>query len=100
MNGNALFILTGASRGMGAAMADQLLAPGHTLLCISRRTREGLEARAQAQGAQCEQWAMDLADPQPVAVRLAQWLAARDANTFHHASLINNAGLLSRLGPV
>ena len=27
-----LFILTGASRGMGAAMAEQLLAPAHVLL--------------------------------------------------------------------
>ncbi len=27
-----LFILTGASRGMGHAMAGQLLAPGHTVL--------------------------------------------------------------------
>ncbi len=31
-----LFILTGASRGMGQAMARQLLAPDRLLLCISR----------------------------------------------------------------
>ncbi|MEY4663804.1 MAG: hypothetical protein RLZZ239_2277, partial [Pseudomonadota bacterium] len=45
--GNALFanisamkqhltILTGASRGMGLAMAQQLITSGHHLLCISR----------------------------------------------------------------
>ncbi|HNK53398.1 MAG TPA: short-chain dehydrogenase, partial [Ottowia sp.] len=31
-----LYVLTGASRGMGLAMAQQLLAPGHQLLTLSR----------------------------------------------------------------
>ena len=35
-----LFILTGASRGMGHAMAGQLLAPGHTVLTLARRPDE------------------------------------------------------------
>jgi NAD(P)-dependent dehydrogenase (short-subunit alcohol dehydrogenase family) len=97
---NALYILTGASRGMGAAMADQLLVAGNTLLCISRKLRGGLEAQAKAKDAHCEQWAMDLATPQPVAERLSQWLASLDAGSFSQASLINNAGVLSRLGPL
>jgi NAD(P)-dependent dehydrogenase (short-subunit alcohol dehydrogenase family) len=42
----ALFILTGASRGMGLAMAQQLLKPDHFLLCISRNTHENLAAQA------------------------------------------------------
>ena len=37
-----LFILTGASRGMGLAMATKLLKPGNTLLCISRKTSDAL----------------------------------------------------------
>ena len=32
-----LYILTGASRGLGAALAERLAAPGHRLLLISRR---------------------------------------------------------------
>ena len=32
-----LTILTGASRGLGHAVADQLLARGHTVLALSRR---------------------------------------------------------------
>ena len=39
-------ILTGASRGMGLAMAEQLLAAGHDLLCISRKQNDALGLRS------------------------------------------------------
>ena len=32
-----LFIVTGASRGLGAAMVERLAVPGHVVLCIARR---------------------------------------------------------------
>jgi NAD(P)-dependent dehydrogenase (short-subunit alcohol dehydrogenase family) len=40
-----LYILTGASRGMGWAMAQQLLQPGHHLLCLSRNIQPTLQAQ-------------------------------------------------------
>ena len=46
----------------------------------------------------CTQWTMDLAEPLPVAERLAAWLAELDAAGFGEATLINNAGLLTRIG--
>ena len=46
-----LTILTGASRGMGLAMARQLLQPGHTLLTLSRTPNHSLSADAAAAGA-------------------------------------------------
>ena len=54
-------ILTGASRGMGAAIADQLLDAGHVLFCMSRHRNEVLAAKAAAAGVRCEQWEIDLA---------------------------------------
>ncbi|MGE0332086.1 MAG: SDR family NAD(P)-dependent oxidoreductase [Ramlibacter sp.] len=87
-----LTILTGASRGMGLAMAQQLLAAGHRLLCLSRNANRALAS------ASCEQWAVDLADPAPVAARLAEWLAAQAAPAL--ATLINNAGLIPAIAPV
>ena len=57
-----LTLLTGASRGMGAAIAEQLLQPDATLVCISRTTNAALAAKAAAAGATLEQWALDLAD--------------------------------------
>jgi NAD(P)-dependent dehydrogenase (short-subunit alcohol dehydrogenase family) len=94
-----LFVLTGASRGMGAALAEQLLADaGHTLLGISRRSNEGLAAIAAKSGATLEQWQADLAEPIGVAARLHDWLAARDAAAFTQSTLINNAGVVTRIG--
>jgi len=93
-----LFIVTGASRGMGAAIAGQLLARADcTLLGISRRANETLAAKA-AVGAVCEQWTMDLADPVAVASRLQAWLEGHDGREFSAARLINNAGVLTRIG--
>jgi len=46
-----LYILTGASRGMGLAMAGQLLQPEHLLLCISRHANESPTAHREAETA-------------------------------------------------
>jgi len=89
-----LYIVTGTSRGMGAAMARQLLAPEHLLLCLSRQHHAALDAPA------CEQWAVDLARPIEAAARLASWLAGLDAGSFASATLINNAAALTRIGAI
>jgi benzil reductase ((S)-benzoin forming) len=95
-----LIILTGASRGLGAAMAEQLLLPGHVLLCISRRINDALGSKALAAGAQLEQWPRDLADPAAVAGQVERWLGTFDAARFDGATLINNAGAIGRVGPL
>ena len=95
-----LFVLTGASRGMGLAMARQLLRPGHTLLCISRRTNDELASLAQAQGVHLEQWSQDLADSQEAAERLERWLGSLHANEIDSATLINNAGVIPTISPL
>ena len=95
-----LFVITGASRGMGAAIAAQLLQPGNTVLCISRRSDDTLAARATETSASCEQWTADLAAPADVAKRLQAWLAAFEAQRFGSVSLINNAAALTRVGHI
>jgi len=95
-----LFVITGASRGMGAAIAAQLLQPRHAVLGISRHTDEALAARAAATGASCEQWTADLAAPADVARRLQAWLAAFNTRRFSSVSLINNAAALTRVGHI
>jgi NAD(P)-dependent dehydrogenase (short-subunit alcohol dehydrogenase family) len=96
----ALTILTGASRGMGLAMAQQLLEAGHGLLCISRKSSDALAAQAQALGLPCEQWTLDLARAEVAASRLETWLAGRDSHQVASVTLINNAGMLPRIAPL
>lgn len=95
-----LCILTGASRGMGQAMARQLLTPDRLLLCISRGTDDDLAARARACGTALEQWQQNLADTIGSATRLAQWLAQLDRSGLASATLINNAGVIPHIGPL
>jgi benzil reductase ((S)-benzoin forming) len=94
-----LFIVTGASRGLGLAIAEQLLEPGHVLLCISRKTNDALASRASAARVALEQWSQDLAQPVAVATRLGDWLRELDPRSFETATLINNAGVVTNPGP-
>jgi len=95
-----LLVLTGASRGLGRAMAERLLAADRLLLTISRQPDPSLQAQASARGAPLEQWALDLAHGAGAAARLEAWLRKHDAARFSAATLINNAGLLGRVGPL
>lgn len=92
-----LYILTGGSRGMGLAMARQLLRPGNTLVSIARNANPELAAPA---GATLEQWTLDLSQGAQAAERLRAWLAAQPAGRFASATLINNAGVIPRITPL
>ena len=91
-NPQNLFIVTGASRGLGRAIAEQLLRPGHVVLGISRH--------APAAPPGLEQWTCDLVDPLPVAARLQAWLDGLDGRSFFGAVLINNAAMLAEPRPL
>ena len=95
-----LFIITGASRGLGLAMAQQLLQPGNMLLCISRSASEALAVQAKQTGAGLLQWTQDLARGAAASARLEQWLREQAASSFASAILINNAGVIPRIGPL
>ncbi|MDQ7742847.1 SDR family NAD(P)-dependent oxidoreductase [Hydrogenophaga pseudoflava] len=95
-----LVILTGASRGLGLAMARQLIAPGRPLLCLSRHANPELNDLAQDRKATVLQWTVDLADPAPVPTRLQQWLSQLDAPSLASATLVNNAGVIPDIAPL
>jgi len=95
-----LTILTGASRGLGLAMAEQLIDAGHDLVCISRKHNDALGLRATRAGCRCEQWAQDLSHAEAATLRLESWLAEHSPDAFESATLINNAGMLARIAPL
>ncbi|MEG0821096.1 MAG: SDR family NAD(P)-dependent oxidoreductase [Burkholderiaceae bacterium] len=95
-----LVILTGASRGMGLAMAEQLLRPGLTLVTLERKPAAELAAQASAAGATLVPLAFDLTHAEGAAAGLAAWLHGQRADAFASATLINNAGIVGRVGPI
>ncbi|AYM96583.1 SDR family NAD(P)-dependent oxidoreductase [Acidovorax sp. 1608163] len=95
-----LFILTGASRGMGLAMAQQLLKPHHTVVCIARHSNPDLTAAAMASDVALEQWQQDLSRGQAAAEHLRTWLKKQAPDAFTSATLINNAGVIPRITPL
>ena len=95
-----LYILTGASRGMGLAMARQLLQPGHSLICISRQANAELAQAARQAEVSLAQWTLDLADGEAASDRLHSWLKAQPAGQWQQATLINNAAMIPRISPL
>jgi NAD(P)-dependent dehydrogenase (short-subunit alcohol dehydrogenase family) len=100
MRSTQLFILTGASRGMGLAMAQQLIKPHHMVVCISRHSNPDLAAAAMASDVALEQWQLDLSRGQAAAEQLQAWLKKQSPNAFASATLINNAGVIPRISPL
>lgn len=94
---NKLTIVTGASRGLGHAIAEQSLQAGQRVLTLSRRPDPALAAVARERGATLIDWAIDLADAPAAAQRLLDWLTAQAPSD---AVLINNAALLSEPAPL
>lgn len=94
-------ILTGASRGLGAALAAQLLSPTRRLVCVARTPNPALGHRAAELGAALDYRLHDLADAQAVAA-FAQWLGdtLRGSAGITRFVLINNAGVVEPIGRV
>ena len=95
-----LYILTGASRGMGLAIAEQLLQEGNSLLCISRHANPSLQAAAQKNNVSLVQWTQDLADGEGASHRLKTWLQSQNAADLASVTLINNAGAIPPILPL
>jgi len=91
----AHLLITGHSRGLGAALTQQLLDQGHCVLGISRHPIRGLRP---SQSSVIKECCVDLGQHSSIAELL-------DSNTLEdffrnaeQAILINNAGLLSPIG--
>ncbi|CAE6765634.1 Benzil reductase ((S)-benzoin forming) [Paraburkholderia domus] len=90
-------IVTGHTRGLGASLAEQLLARGVAVLGLSRSRHATLKERFPAL---LEEIELELADP----TRVAQWVATDALRSFVSGAqsvlLINNAGMVQPIGPI
>lgn len=90
-------IVTGHSRGLGAAIAENLLQRGAAVLGLARG---GNDALAAAFPGRLQQVALDLADTD----RLAAWLGSDEPGRFAARCdtllLVNDAGTLQPVGPL
>lgn len=90
-------VVTGHSRGLGAAITAQLLSRNVQVLGISRNRNAELEARFPYT---LEQHELDLSD----SFAVAQWLAGDTLQRFlfgcHMALLVNNAAMVQPIGPI
>jgi benzil reductase ((S)-benzoin forming) len=89
-------IVTGHARGLGAALAEQLLTRDIAVLGISRSGNPGL---AQRFPDTLEQAALDLSDSTALAHWLASGIMQRFLSGCSTALLINNAGTVQPVGP-
>lgn len=100
---SAFYIVTGASRGLGEAIAERLLQPGNRLLCISRTRNAKLQESAAAAGVRLDWIERDLAGLAygDAADALMRELLGSVAGTGSAPALrlINNAGVLDPIGP-
>ncbi|HEX2530417.1 MAG TPA: SDR family oxidoreductase [Burkholderiaceae bacterium] len=90
-------ILTGHTRGLGAAIAEELLSRKIAVLGVARNRNLELEKRFPAL---LEQTKVDLSD----STALARWLAGDALRRFvagcKNVLLVNNAGIVQPVGPL
>lgn len=96
MRAMADVLITGHSRGLGAALTRELLSHGHRVLGISRMPSNSL---GPAPRQQLHELSLDLGQPTALLQFLESSIVADFFKNAQQAILINNAGLLSPIGP-
>ncbi|NLC35144.1 MAG: SDR family NAD(P)-dependent oxidoreductase [Alcaligenaceae bacterium] len=91
MDTSTVAVITGASRGLGLAMAGQLLAAGATVITLARGTSPALAETAQRHGARLQQLQADLSRPASIESAAGLMSAALPGGASHYL-LLNNAG--------
>lgn len=97
MPNKTLAILTGHTRGLGAALADTLLSLDADILAISRKRNADLAARYSGRLHEVE---LDLADLPALTAWLADGALDRFMAGADRVVLVNNAGMLAPVGPL
>jgi 3-oxoacyl-[acyl-carrier protein] reductase len=84
-------VVTGASRGIGKAIALELASEGYRILCVSRslESSKGVVEQIAAEGGEAKGYAVDVSDAEAVKAACAEMLKEWGAIEI----LVNNAGI-------
>lgn len=93
------YIITGTSRGLGAAMAGKLVRRGEQVVGLSRTGNPDLVAAAGENDGRFVHVMADLSEVAAIPELLRQALGYLDLDKAEVITLINNAGLLDPIGP-
>lgn len=94
-----LTIITGASRGLGRALAEVLLGPDRLLVCMARSSLSTLATAAARKGCLLEARQVNLANVGAAVAALANSMGDLAAANVTAATLINNAGTVQPMMP-
>ncbi|HEY4553495.1 MAG TPA: (S)-benzoin forming benzil reductase [Bacillaceae bacterium] len=92
-----VYIITGASKGIGLALSKKLLGKRNKLICIARSRKEELIKEAEQMEIKLAFITMDLADTSRISGEIEKILSALPEE-MESATLINNAGVIEPIG--
>lgn len=95
-----VFIVTGASRGLGNAIARKLVDKKNYLLCISRKIDESLVKYASERQCKLSFYEYDLSNVSEIEKLMDTIFDKLNLKEVESISLINNAGTLSPIKPI
>ncbi|MGF2614232.1 (S)-benzoin forming benzil reductase [Rossellomorea vietnamensis] len=87
-------IITGASKGLGAAAAKQLLLEGLNVISVSRSENEALKETAEKESAKYTHYSCDLSSPSEVKGVFTEIAGMVFQESGEDVYLINNAGMV------
>lgn len=94
------YIITGASRGIGEHLARTLASNHATMFLLARSSMDNLVSDVTAKGAKARAISVDLSNPESLSTVIADIFADISETDAERIVLINNAGMLSPMGPV
>lgn len=95
-----LYIITGTTRGIGAALLSRLNKPGNLIIANARRLSPNLEDIARNSIGQLKIWLQDLGEVEKLADEFEMQLNELNEKSCSSITLVNNAGILEPIGPV
>ncbi|ERJ12173.1 (S)-benzoin forming benzil reductase [Haloplasma contractile] len=94
------YIITGTSRGLGEALANELIDENNSLFCISRSKNETLITNAKNKGASLEYIEYDLLNVERIDQLIEDIFEGITLQESDAVYLVNNAGMVGPIKPI